>query len=71
MSAYMSIYLLCNFSGPEIRKRLDEKMAQLYWDLDGGFTPAAWLLPSWLPLPSFRLHMYISSMTHNNGTIVK
>lgn len=29
-------------------------MAQLYADLDGGFTHAAWLLPAWLPLPSFR-----------------
>ena len=29
-------------------------MAQLYWDLDGGFSHAAWLLPGWLPLPSFR-----------------
>lgn len=40
--------------GKEIRSVLDEKVAQLYWDLDGGFTPEAWLLPSWLPLPSFR-----------------
>ncbi|XP_035379733.1 lanosterol 14-alpha demethylase [Electrophorus electricus] len=40
--------------GPEIRSMLDEKVAQLYADLDGGFTHAAWLLPGWLPLPSFR-----------------
>lgn len=40
--------------GKEIRDRLDESMAQLYMDLDGGFTHAAWLLPGWLPLPSFR-----------------
>ena len=33
---------------------LNEKVAQLYTDLDGGFTQAAWLLPGWLPLPSFR-----------------
>lgn len=33
---------------------LDERVAQLYADLDGGFTHAAWLLPGWLPLPSFR-----------------
>ena len=33
-------------------------MAQLYWDLDGGFTPEAWLLPSWLPLPSFRCETF-------------
>ncbi len=33
---------------------LDERVAGLYNDLDGGFTQAAWLLPSWLPLPSFR-----------------
>ncbi|KAM3679322.1 lanosterol 14-alpha demethylase [Ammospiza nelsoni] len=40
--------------GKEIRGLLDEKVAQLYADLDGGFTHAAWLLPGWLPLPSFR-----------------
>nr|XP_014350652.1 PREDICTED: lanosterol 14-alpha demethylase [Latimeria chalumnae] len=40
--------------GKEIRSLLDEKVAQLYADLDGGFTHAAWLLPGWLPLPSFR-----------------
>ncbi|XP_053118321.1 lanosterol 14-alpha demethylase isoform X2 [Hemicordylus capensis] len=40
--------------GKEIRSILDEKVAQLYADLDGGFTHAAWLLPGWLPLPSFR-----------------
>nr|XP_006636075.1 PREDICTED: lanosterol 14-alpha demethylase isoform X1 [Lepisosteus oculatus] len=40
--------------GREIRAMLDEKVAQLYADLDGGFTHAAWLLPGWLPLPSFR-----------------
>ncbi|XP_053215301.1 lanosterol 14-alpha demethylase [Podarcis raffonei] len=40
--------------GKEIRSILDEKVAQLYADLDGGFSHAAWLLPGWLPLPSFR-----------------
>ena len=40
--------------GGEIRTLMDGNMARLYWDLDGGFTPEAWLLPSWLPLPSFR-----------------
>uniref|UniRef100_K7GHT6 Lanosterol 14-alpha demethylase n=1 Tax=Pelodiscus sinensis TaxID=13735 RepID=K7GHT6_PELSI len=40
--------------GKEIRSLLSEKVAQLYADLDGGFTHAAWLLPGWLPLPSFR-----------------
>ena len=33
---------------------LDEHVAQLYSDLDGGLSAEAWLLPSWLPLPSFR-----------------
>ncbi len=33
---------------------LDERVAALYTDLDGGFTQEAWLLPGWLPLPSFR-----------------
>ena len=41
--------------GPEIRALLNEtRVAQLYTDLDGGFSHAAWLLPGWLPLPSFR-----------------
>ncbi|XP_041366954.1 lanosterol 14-alpha demethylase-like [Gigantopelta aegis] len=40
--------------GKEIRSVLTEKVAQLYTDLDGGFTHLAWLLPGWLPLPSFR-----------------
>ncbi|KAL8600588.1 hypothetical protein ACOMHN_062459 [Nucella lapillus] len=40
--------------GKEIRAKLDESMARLYMDLDGGFTHEAWLLPGWLPLPSFR-----------------
>uniref|UniRef100_A0A8P4KMW7 Lanosterol 14-alpha demethylase n=1 Tax=Dicentrarchus labrax TaxID=13489 RepID=A0A8P4KMW7_DICLA len=40
--------------GKEIRSMLNERVAQLYADLDGGFSHAAWLLPGWLPLPSFR-----------------
>ncbi|KAH9524509.1 hypothetical protein Btru_027053 [Bulinus truncatus] len=40
--------------GREIRDLLDEHIAQLYADLDGGFTQLAWLLPGWLPFPSFR-----------------
>ncbi|XP_040045111.1 lanosterol 14-alpha demethylase [Gasterosteus aculeatus] len=40
--------------GKEIRGMLNERVAQLYADLDGGFSHAAWLLPGWLPLPSFR-----------------
>uniref|UniRef100_A0A665TQ23 Lanosterol 14-alpha demethylase n=1 Tax=Echeneis naucrates TaxID=173247 RepID=A0A665TQ23_ECHNA len=40
--------------GKEIRSMLNEQVAQLYADLDGGFSHAAWLLPGWLPLPSFR-----------------
>lgn len=40
--------------GVEIRSILTESVAQLYTDLDGGFTHAAWLLPHWIPLPSFR-----------------
>ncbi|KAI0227926.1 Lanosterol 14-alpha demethylase [Lamellibrachia satsuma] len=40
--------------GKEIRSMLDESVAKLYWDLDGGFSSMAWLLPGWLPLPSFR-----------------
>ncbi|KAG8511234.1 Lanosterol 14-alpha demethylase [Galemys pyrenaicus] len=31
--------------GKEIRSQLNEKVAQLYADLDGGFSHAAWLLP--------------------------
>ncbi|POI26455.1 hypothetical protein CIB84_009794, partial [Bambusicola thoracicus] len=44
--------------GKEIRSLLNEKVAQLYADLDGGFTHAAWLLPAWLPLPSFSCHRH-------------
>ncbi|KAI6654098.1 Lanosterol 14-alpha demethylase-like [Oopsacas minuta] len=40
--------------GKEIRSKLDEGVAQLYLDLDKGFSQLAWLLPAWLPLPSFR-----------------
>eukprot|EP00731_Ephydatia_muelleri_P008297 Em0004g635a len=40
--------------GREIRERLDERVAGLYADLDGGLSHLAWLLPGWLPLPSFR-----------------
>ncbi|XP_019646002.1 PREDICTED: lanosterol 14-alpha demethylase-like [Branchiostoma belcheri] len=40
--------------GKEVRSMLHEGIAQLYADLDGGFTQMAWLLPGWLPLPSFR-----------------
>ncbi|XP_054910063.1 lanosterol 14-alpha demethylase [Poeciliopsis prolifica] len=40
--------------GKEIRSMLNEQVAQLYTDLDGGFSHAAWLLPTWVPLPSFR-----------------
>jgi sterol 14-demethylase len=40
--------------GREIRSMLHEGVADMYHDLDAGLTPAAWLLPGWLPLPSFR-----------------
>ncbi|XP_065832818.1 lanosterol 14-alpha demethylase-like [Oscarella lobularis] len=40
--------------GSEIRSMMYEGVADLYHDLDAGLTPAAWLLPGWLPLPSFR-----------------
>lgn len=39
--------------GKEIRAQLDEKVAQLYWDLDGGFTPLNFIYPH-LPIPSVR-----------------
>ncbi|XP_043088960.1 lanosterol 14-alpha demethylase [Puntigrus tetrazona] len=55
--------------GREIRGMLDERVAQLYADLDGGFTHAAWLLPGWLPLPSFRrrdrAHVEIKKIFYN------
>ncbi|ELU17794.1 hypothetical protein CAPTEDRAFT_173561 [Capitella teleta] len=40
--------------GPEIRSIMNEAVAQLYWELDGGFSAEAWLLPTWVPLPSFK-----------------
>ena len=48
------MYVCYHLAGREIRERLDEHIAQLYFDLDGGFSHLAWLLPGWLPLPSFR-----------------
>ena len=39
--------------GSEVRSRLDKTFADLYHDLDGGFTPLNFLFPS-LPLESFR-----------------
>lgn len=53
--------------GVEIRSVLTESVAQLYTDLDGGFTHAAWLLPQWLPLPSFRYTPSCSSPLFING----
>lgn len=38
--------------GKEIREQLSEKVADLYCDLDKGFTPLNFLFPS-LPLPSY------------------
>ena len=40
--------------GQETRDAFTEDVANLYSDLDGGFSPQAWFLPPWLPLPSFR-----------------
>lgn len=39
--------------GTEVREGLDKSFAQLYTDLDGGFTPLHWMFPG-LPLPSYR-----------------
>ncbi|TDL25670.1 cytochrome P450 [Rickenella mellea] len=39
--------------GKEIRNALDKSFAQLYMDLDGGFTPLNFLFPN-LPLESYR-----------------
>lgn len=39
--------------GAEIRAALDKSFADLYHDLDNGFTPINWLMPN-LPLPSYR-----------------
>ena len=39
--------------GSEIRAALDKSFADLYHDLDNGFTPINWLMPN-LPLPSYR-----------------
>eukprot|EP00118_Oscarella_pearsei_P016990 m.166919 g.166919 ORF g.166919 m.166919 type:complete len:70 (+) comp38916_c0_seq35:713-922(+) len=41
--------------GSEIRSMMHEGVADLYHELDAGLTPAAWLLPGWLPLLSFRI----------------
>ncbi|KAF5342001.1 hypothetical protein D9611_001447 [Ephemerocybe angulata] len=39
--------------GKEVRANLDKEYAQLYNDLDGGFTPINWMMPN-LPLESYR-----------------
>jgi sterol 14alpha-demethylase len=39
--------------GKEVREKLDKGFAELYNDLDGGFTPLNWMFPN-LPLESYR-----------------
>lgn len=39
--------------GHEVREHITADYAQVFADLDGGFTPIHWLFPS-LPLPSYR-----------------
>ena len=39
--------------GREIREGLTKDYAQVYSDLDHGFTPLHWMIPG-LPLPSYR-----------------
>lgn len=39
--------------GKEIREHLTKDYAQVYSDLDHGFTPLHWMIPG-LPLPSYR-----------------
>lgn len=38
--------------GKEVREKLNESVAQIYHDLDGGFRPINFLF-EWLPLPSY------------------
>ena len=46
---FLCLYWLCFYClGPEIRSVLDERVAHLYYVLDQGFCPEAWLLPSCL-----------------------
>ncbi|KAG9283992.1 hypothetical protein G9A89_005499 [Geosiphon pyriformis] len=40
--------------GDEVREKLDESFAQIYHDLDGGFTPINFIFED-LPLPSYKL----------------
>lgn len=41
--------------GIETRKAFEGgDVAALYSDLDGGFSPLAWLFPYWMPFPSFK-----------------
>jgi len=40
--------------GKETREVFNaEEVAEIYSDLDGGFSPQAWLFPPWMPFPSF------------------
>jgi sterol 14-demethylase len=41
--------------GLETRNNFDAHVADLYSQLDGGFSALAWFFPSWVPFPSFRL----------------
>ncbi|KAH8830885.1 cytochrome P450 [Flagelloscypha sp. PMI_526] len=55
VDALSELIILCasrTLQGKEVRADLDKSFAQLYNDLDGGFTPINFLFPN-LPLPSY------------------
>ena len=54
--------------GQETRDAFTADTAALYSDLDGGFSPLAWLFPNWIPFPSFlkrdRAHVELKKRFH-------
>lgn len=56
--AELTIYTASrSLQGKEVREKFDSSFADLYHDLDGGFTPINFMLP-WAPLPQNRKRDY-------------
>lgn len=53
MSSLIILTAARTLQGKEVRDSMDSRFAQLFHDLDGGFTPVNFLFPN-LPLPSYR-----------------
>lgn len=53
MSSLIILTAARTLQGKEVRDLMDSRFAELYHDLDGGFTPLNFLFPN-LPLPSYK-----------------